>query len=116
MKTIKPMNCEEFARYLLTLKTGDCVDFACYASEEIIDDADVECWYFAKVVEIPEYCSRFILLDYAGGEEAYAIPLNNYRNYCDEDDKYVVPKYVEEYFKRNENIHEIVYVEMEELK
>ena len=118
MKTIKPMNCEEFAQYLLTLKTGDCIDFGCYTTsdKEEITDNDVECWYFAKVMEIPEYGSRFILLDYAGGEEAYAIPLNNYKNCCDEDDKYIVPKYVEEYFRRNGNIHEIVYVEMEELK
>lgn len=118
MKTIKPMNSEEFAKYLLTLKPGDCIDFGCYTTsdKEEITDNDVECWYFAKVMEIPEYGSRFILLDYAGGEEAYAIPLNNYKNCCDEDDKYIVPKYVEEYFRRNGNIFGIVYVEMEELK
>ena len=29
MKTIKPMNSEEFAKYLLTLKTGDCIAFGC---------------------------------------------------------------------------------------
>lgn len=116
MKTIKPMNSEEFAKYLLTLKVNDCVDFGCCAATEIIDDDDVGCWYFAKVMEIPEYGSKFILLDYAGGEDAFCIPLSSYYNYCSEDDEYIVPKYVEEYFKRNENIHEIVYVEMEELK
>lgn len=115
MKIIKPMSCEEFCQYLLTLKTGDCVDFG----REIITDAeeitpdDVEYWYFAKVMEIPEYCSRFILMDYAGGEEAYAVPLNGYRNDCDEDDKYIVPIYVKEYFNRIKNIHDVVYVEME---
>ena len=123
MKYIQPMNCKEFAEYLLTLKTGDHVDFGCdigdLTHEELAeryedDPYSVECWYFARVMEIKEYGSRFILLDYAGGEEAFAIPLNNYKNTCDEDDQYIVPGYIETFFKRTDNIGEYVYVEMED--
>ena len=123
MKYIKPMNCKEFAEYLLTLKTGDVIDFGTdignltheELEERYVEDPyTVECWYFAKVMEIKEYGSRFILLDYAGGEEAFAIPLNNYQNIADDDDRNIVPGYVEEYFKRNYNIRDFVYVEMEE--
>lgn len=122
MKYIQPMNCDEFARYLLTLKTGDRIEFACDPGvdwpNETPDVEDVECWYFAKVMEIPEYQSRFILLDYCGGEEAYAIPLNCYRAYCDGDDATIVPVYVKRYFRDACNsisgVDDYVFVEMEE--
>lgn len=123
MKYIKPMNCKEFAEYLLTLKTGDTVEFGtdigtlelneleeAYANDPWV----VERWYFARVMEIKEYGSRFILLDYAGGEEAFAIPLNGYRNTADDDDKQIVPGYVELFFENNDSIGGCVYVEMEE--
>lgn len=122
MKYIKPMNCEEFASHLLTLKTGDVVDFAIDPGykwpDEVPDARDVECWYFAKVMEIKEYGSRFILLDYAGGEEAFAIPVNNYKNYCDEDDRHIVPSYVKQYFENHREltgVDDYVFVEMEEV-
>lgn len=122
MKYIKPMNCDEFAQHLLTLTEGDTVEFACDPGAEwpdkVPDVRDVECWYFAKVIVIPEYESRFILIDYCGGEEAFAIPLNCYQNHCDEDDKTIVPQYVREYFSghcRNlDSIDDYVFVEMEE--
>ena len=122
MKYIKPMTCDEFAQYLLTLKTGDTIEFACdYGAdspEEVTDVRDVECWYFAKVMCIPGYESRFILLDYCGGEEAFAIPLNCYQNHCDEDDRWLVPKFVRQYFSshcRNlGSVDDYVFVEMDD--
>lgn len=118
MKYIEPMNCSEFAAYLLTLKSGDEIYFGCdleHDSEdsEVIPE-NVGCWYFARVMEIKEFGSRFILLDYAGGEEAFAIPLNGYKNCCDEDDAHIVPSFVKRYWEYNYNIHDVVYVEMED--
>ena len=121
MKYIRPMNHEEFAQHLLTLKDGSTIEFACDPGvawpDEIPDVRDVECWYFARVMAIPEYESRFILIDYCGGEEAFAIPLNCYQNHCDKDDETIVSEYVKKYFMeycRNLNsINDYVFVEME---
>ena len=121
MKYIKRMNCKEFTEYLLTLKTGDTIEFGidpgCSWPDEAPDITDVSAWYFARVMEIKEYGSRFILIDYAGGEEAFAIPLNGYKNCCDEDDKYIVPYFVKSYFENHREltgIDDFVFVEMEE--
>ena len=122
MKYIQPMNCEEFAQHLLTLKNGDTVEFGCDPGvawpDEIPSEKDVSCWYFATVITIPEYMSRFILIDYCGGEEAFAIPLNCYQNHCDEDDRTIVPRYVREYFSGHcrslDSVDDFVFVEMEE--
>lgn len=122
MKYIQPMNCEEFAQYLLTLKNGDAIEFGCDPGvdwpNEIPDVHSVEAWYFARVIVIPEYTSRFILIDYAGGESAYAIPLNCYKNGSDGDDEYIVPQYVKRFFEGHcpdlNGIDDYVFVEMEE--
>lgn len=121
MKYIKPMNCNEFAEYLLTLKTGDTIEFGvdpgCEWPDEIPEPENVSCWYFARVMEITKYNSRFILLDYAGGEEAFAIPLNGYKNCCDEDDMRIVPSYVRHYFENHREltgVDDFVFVEMED--
>ena len=121
MKYIQPMNAAQFAEYLLTLKTGDIIEFGidpgCEWPDEIPDPMNITGWYFAKVMEIKGYCSRFILLDYAGGEEAFAIPLNNFKNCADDDDKAIVPKYVEEYFNNHRELNgpdDYVFVEMNE--
>jgi len=122
MKYIQPMTCDDFAQHLLTLKNGDTVEFGCDPGvdwpDEIPDTHSVEAWYFARVIEIPEYTSRFILIDYAGGESAFAIPLNCYKNGSDGDDEYIVPQYVKEYFKGHcpdiNGIDDYVFVEMEE--
>ena len=102
MKYIQPMNCEEFAQHLLTLKDGDEICFACHADKEEecnrYDLNNAEDWYFARVMYLPEYGSRFILIDYCGGEEAFAIPLNCYANRRDEDDCRIVPKYIKKFF------------------
>ena len=121
MKYIKPMNCKEFTEYLLTLKTGDTIEFGIDPGrdwpDETPDVMDVTAWYFATVMEIKGYGSRFILIDYAGGEEAFAIPLNGYCDYCDEDDKQIVPEFVKQYFKNHRELNgvdDFVFVEMEE--
>lgn len=121
MKYIKPMQAKEFADLLLTLKTGDCIEFGtcvtCDWPNEIPESYDVECWYFAKVMCIQHYESRFILLDYCGGEEAFAIPLNCYKDSCDEDDKCIVPDYVNRFFANCVNLghaDDYVFVEMED--
>lgn len=121
MKYVKPMCCDQFTQRLLTLKDGDEINFACILDVEESESErfypyDAECWYFAKVMHLAEYESRFILIDYCGGEEAFAIPLNNYANRRDEDDKQIVPVYVKEFFRRCPNlgsINKTVYVEFE---
>ena len=121
MKYIQPMNAAQFAEHLLTLKTGDVIEFGVDPGtswpDEIPEIMDVTCWYFAKVMEIKGYCSRFILLDYCGGEEAVAIPLNNYKNCADDDDRVYVPKYVESYFNDHRELSgpdDYVFVVMDE--
>lgn len=122
MKYIQPMNWQEFASHLLTLKNGDTVEFACDPGvdwpDETPDVHDVECWYFARVMVIPEYESRFILIDYCGGEEAFAIPLNCYSDHCDEDDRQLVPGFVKSYFGGHCRglcgVDDFVFVEMED--
>lgn len=119
---IKPMNYIEFAAYLLTLKDGDVIEFGCDAGggwpEETPEVHDVECWYFARIISIPEYSSRFILIDYCGGEEAFAIPLNCYQNHCDEDDRNIVPEFVKRFFCNHclnlGSIDDYVFVEIKE--
>ena len=122
MKYIEPMTCNEFADYLLSLKDGDEICFGCDSGgvypDEVPEVKDVTAWYFARVVYIEGYSSRFILLDYCGGEEAFAIPLNNYKNERDMDDEEVVHRYVRNYFNGYNcyltGINDIVFVEMEE--
>lgn len=121
MKYIQPMNCQEFADYLLTLKTDDEIYFGCDPGvawpDEIPQANKVEGWYFAKIICLREHGSKFILLDYCGGEEAFAIPLNNYQEESDADDRHIVPEYVRDYFNNHRyilNENDYVFVEMEE--
>ena len=122
MKYIEPMTYKEFADYLLTLKDEDEIYFGCDPGcawpDEVPEVDDVTAWYFAKVMNLEGYSSRFILIDYCGGEEAFAIPLNNYQNGCDADDESIVPRYVQDYFTNHNryltSINDIVFVEMEE--
>ena len=93
----------ELAKLLLQLDDGETVEFGLgYDGDEkndtFVETEDVSEWYFARKMSIPEYCSRFILIDYAGGECACAIPLNNYQPYTDGDDKWIVPMKLWEYF------------------
>lgn len=122
MKYIKPMTCKEFADYLLSLKDDDEICFGCDPGcawpDEVPEVNDVTAWYFARVMYIEGYSSRFILLDYCGGEEAFAIPLNCYKNERDMDDEAIVHQYVRNYFNGHNSylngINDIVFVEMEE--
>ena len=122
MKYIEPMTCKEFADYLLTLKDGEEIYFGCDPGcswpDEVPEVNDVTAWYFAKVIYLEGYSSRFILIDYCGGEEAFAIPLNNYQNERDMDDESIVHQYVRNYFSGHNSyltgVCDIVFVEMEE--
>ena len=122
MSYIKPMRGKEFAEYLLTLKTGDEIYFGVDPGIEWPDDVpsvgNVTGWYFAKVVKLDGNGSRFILLDYCGGEQAFAIPLNSFTNECNEDDAFIVPGFVETYFENFNTelrrMSDYVFVEMEE--
>lgn len=108
----KSMN--ELAELLLSLDDGETIEFGLeYVGERkndtFVEPEDVQEWYFARKINIPEYCSRFILIDYAGGECAYAIPLNNYQSYADGDDKWIVSLKLREYFSEYTNSN-CVYV------
>lgn len=117
MKYIQPMNCEEFVQHLLTLYNGDTVEFGTDPGvawpDEIPDIDDVTTWYFARMIYIPEYTSRFILIDYCGGGCAFAIPLNCY-NWINEDGKWIVRNKVKEFFKDYAEVNDYVFVEMED--
>lgn len=120
MKYIKTMTCDEFAQHLLTMSDGDIVEFGCDPGvgwhDEYLEPQDVKCWYFAKKMSVPGYNSRFILIDYCGGEEAFAIPLSCNGDRYDEDDRRIVPQYVHDFFNRCNNLtsdKDCVYVELE---
>ena len=119
-KQIKAMKAEEFAELLLCMRTGETIDFAAECGIDYADEAtaaDVDCWYFATKISISEYSSNFILIDYVGGEEAFAIPLNNYQEDADDDDRRIVVDYVNRFFDKCPNIlsrDSYIYVELEE--
>lgn len=119
-KFYKRMDADEFTAYLMTLKVGQQVDFAAGIEEndyvEVLNDIDpLYNWYFAKRMKISKYCSNFILIDYAGGEEAMAIPLNSYSDTLDEDDRAIIRRRIKRFFCDNDRMVTIqyVYVEME---
>ena len=121
-KKVKAMRAAEFAELLLNMRTGETIDFAteCGLDVDEADEAtaaDLDCWYFATKISIPEYGSNFILIDYCGGEEAFAIPLNNHQEDVDDDDRQIVPDYVKRFFDKCPNIYSrcsYIYVELEE--
>lgn len=119
-KFYKRMDADEFTAYLMTLKVGQQVDFAAGIEGndyvEVLNDIDpLYNWYFAKRMKISKYCSNFILIDYAGGEEAMAIPLNGYSDTLDEDDREIIRRRIKRFFFDNDRMVTIqyVYVEME---
>ena len=116
MKYIQPMTCNEFARHILTLNTGESVSFACKSyidwKNATLTFDNVEWWYFAKVMEEKECDSKFIFMDFFGGGSPFAFPTNYYY-----DDNYVVEyvkKYLMEYCEGINNMNDYVFVEMEE--
>ena len=120
MKKIVPMNENDFANLLCTMKEGQAIEFArdAYNWQEgmELEPHEVECWYFARILCVPEYDSRFILIDYCGGEEAFVIPLNCYSHTIDEDDKRIICMKVKQLFDHHLFIgpQAHVFVEMEE--
>ena len=107
MNFIQPLNMEYFIELLLSLKDNEEITFGTTANYEALDGylaglpiqpEDVENWYFARLFNITEYDSRFILIDYCGGNEAFAIPLSSDGD--DTLDKSFVKDFVERFFKR----------------
>lgn len=106
MKYFKKMSAEEFGKYLLTVPFGKEICFALdYRGEgdedelimgQVFDagrENDFELWYFVKGIELKYYQSRFLLCDYAGGEEAFAIPVGSMGNYPTCEDREFVPRF-----------------------
>lgn len=121
MKTYKPMGWQQFADHLMTMKPGEAVEFATCCDVDLTPDLepdfiDLSEWYFAKLMKLEEYASQFILFDYCGGEEAYAIPKCGYRDEFDGDDYRIIPIAVKQYFQVHLNLDEYdkVYVEIED--
>lgn len=123
MSKIAPMKCNEFADFLLTLEPGEIVNFATGIWNndvpfDKLEPDDLEYFYFVTIMEVPEYQSRFILIDYAGGEQAFAIPLNWwYRSEPLEEDKAITRLYMKRFFTESNHLSgpdDTVYVEMEE--
>ena len=120
MKKIVPMNAQMFSELLSSMKEGETIEFARDANEDWkereLDKWDVECWFFARILCVPEYESRFILIDYCGGEEAFVIPLNCYSHNIDGDDHFIIKCHVKHLFENHLYIGTdgYVFVEMEE--
>ena len=119
-KKIKAMKAAEFAELLLEMRTGEVINFATECNVEYADEAsitDVDSWYFAKKFYLPEFDSRFILIDYCTGEEAFAIPMNRDSDNADDADRLFLPDDVNEFFDKCPNILDrdsYIYVELEE--
>ena len=120
MKKIVPMSENDFANLLCSMKEGQTIEFArdAYDWQEgmELEPHEVECWYFARILCVPEYESRFILIDYCGGEEAFVIPLNCYSHTIDGDDRFIIRNAVRRLFDHHLFIgpQAYVFVEMEE--
>jgi hypothetical protein len=110
MKYFKKMSAEDFGKYLLTVPFGKEMHFALdysgwdcreedIAMDQVFDEShenDFEVWYFIRGMEIAEYQSRFLLCDYAGGEEAFAMPVSSSMGKCKyptSDDKEYIPRF-----------------------
>jgi hypothetical protein len=107
MKYFKKMSAEDFGKYLLTVPFGKEICFALDCNNLDCDEADIEmnqvfdesyehyfeAWYFIKGMRIPQYDSRFWLCDYAGGEDAFAIPVSSFGKYPTDEDEEFVPRY-----------------------
>ena len=126
MKYFKKMSAEEFGKYLLTVPFGKEICFALDCEDDELEipmgqefDADYQfnfgCWYFIKGISIPEYNSRFLLCDYAGGEEAFAIPVSCYGQYPTMEDKEFVPRFWKqcwEYIQDRRSQQDYLFVEI----
>lgn len=106
MKYFKKMSAEDFGKYLLTIPFGKEICFALDCDRDVDEDDipinqvfdencenDFTAWYFIKGMRIPEHDSRFWLCDYAGGEEAFAIPVSALGKYPTYEDEEYIPKF-----------------------
>jgi len=107
MNFIQPLNMESFIELLLSLKDNEEITFGTTANDEALDGylaglpiqpEDVESWYFARLFNITEYGSKFILIDYCGGSEAFAIPLSSDGD--DTLDESLVKDHIERFYMR----------------
>ncbi len=87
MPIYQRMTPTEFGEWIRdNLTEGKCVDFALdenggtVSDEEMLTkgEADLEKWWFAAVVEFPEYGAKTLLINYAGGGTPYAIEVDEY--------------------------------------
>ena len=116
MTYIKPMTCNEFAQYVLTLNKEESVAFACDPGVDWPNETpninSVSWWHFVKVMEIPECDSELILMDFFGGGAPFAFPTSYY--YDDNNVLEHVEKYFMEYCEGINSMDDYVFVEMEE--
>lgn len=83
MKEIETMTAEQLANHILSqvIKKGETVEFAIaqdpHCNEKPQTVEEILGWFFIKMIEIPEYCSKFILIDYCGGQEATVYPIDH---------------------------------------
>lgn len=103
------LNHKELSEYILaTMNEDTVIELATeYDGNDTEEDKEVwnnySSWYFIKLVKIEGYDSRFLLIDYCGGEEAYVIPLSNYHydnKLFTEDDEVIIKRYIKHWFER----------------
>lgn len=88
------LSAEEFARWiLLNLKCGDSVAFALNR----VSKTEVENWWYAKLIDIPERDATIFVIDYYGGGYATAFSI-------DGDDEFLIDSIVY-YFERHNDYY-----------
>lgn len=103
MERVTKMNAKEFAEFLFKIEDNKFYSFGCsYEGDNLeeLDPTDVCDLYFATIISVPDEESRFILIDYSGGEEAFVIPLNSYQKERDEDDERIIRERINQYFSK----------------
>jgi hypothetical protein len=119
MNYIKPMNYKEFAELISSLGPKEEFYFGCNGGvnwpDKIPDVEEVTSWYYVQYFFLEDRDSRFIIIDYCGGEEAYVIPISNSDNKTEH--LMSIECYVKDYFENHNPIigglDEMVFVEME---
>lgn len=89
VKNYLTMSAKEFAKWVLAnLKFGDSVTFAL----DRVSDTEVENWWYAKLIDVPEHDAAFLVIDYCGGGYATAFSI-------DGDDDFFIEAVIH-YFER----------------
>lgn len=85
--------------YIMThlLNADDTIEFATArdfddgnGADELVDDGSFTGWFFAKRMYISNYDSSYILVDYCGGGDAIAIPLEQKNGFSNCDDEMII--------------------------